>query len=89
MVTTLTARPIGQEPGVGLRFDGAIGLVQLGLPGPEIRLFRQLARGAQPVEHAGIVGVGVEKGLIEAPQPPIGFVVEGEPPLAVEDGHAR
>ena len=70
---------IGQEPGVGLGFDRAIGLVQLGFPGPEVRLLRQLARGAQAVEHAGIVGLAVEEGLIEAPQPPVGFVVEGEP----------
>ncbi len=75
---------VRQEPGVGLGFDGAIGLVQLGLPGPEIRLFRQLARGAQPVEHAGIVGVEVEERLVEAPQPPVGFVVKGEPPLGIE-----
>ena len=80
---------VGQEPGVGLRFDGAIGFVQLGLPGAEVGLFGQLARRAQPVEHAGIVGVGVEEGLVEAPQPPVGFVVEGEPPLAVEHGDAR
>ena len=80
---------IGQEPGVGLRLDRAIGLVQLGLPGPEVRLLRQFARGAQPVEHAGIVGLAVEEGLIEAPQPPEGFVVEGEPALGVEDRHAR
>ena len=80
---------VGQEPGVVLRLDGAIGLVQLGLPGPEVRLFGQFARRAQPVEHAGIVGIGVEEGLIEAPQPPVGFVVEGEPPLAVEHGNPR
>ena len=67
---------------VGL--DRAIGLVQLGLPGAEIRLLRQFARGAQPVEHAGIVGIAVEEGAIEVPQPAIGIVVEGEPPLAVE-----
>ena len=80
---------VGQEPGVVLRFDGAIGFVQLGLPGAEVGLFGQLARGAQPVEHAGIVGIGVEEGLVEAPQPPVGFVVEGQPPLAVEHGDAR
>ena len=80
---------VGQEPAVALGFHGAIGFVQLGLPGPEIGLFGQLARRAQPVEHAGIVGVGVQKCLIEAPQPPVGFVVEGEPPLAVEHGNAR
>ncbi len=43
---------VGQEPGVVLRLDGAIGLVQLGLPGPEVGLLGQFARGAQPVEHA-------------------------------------
>ena len=73
---------VGQEPGVGLGFDRAIGLVQFGFPGPEIRLLRQLAGGAQPVEHAGIIGMAVEEGLIEAPQSAIGFVVEGEPPMA-------
>ncbi len=52
---------VRQEPGVLGGFDSAIGLVQLRLPGPEIRLLRQLARGAQPVEHAGIVGVAVEE----------------------------
>ena len=80
---------VGQEPGVGLRLDRAIGLVQLGLPGPEVRLLRQFARGAQPVEHAGIVGLAVEEGLIEAPQPPVGFVVEGEPALGVEYRNPR
>ena len=79
---------VGQVPGVLFGFDRAIGLVQLGLPGAEIRLLRQFARGAQPVEHAGIVGIGVEKGAVEVPQPAIGFVVEGEPPLAVEHGDA-
>ena len=43
---------VGQEPGVVLRLHGAVGLVQLGLPGPEIGLFGQFARRAQPVEHA-------------------------------------
>ena len=80
---------VGQEPGVGLGFDRAIGLVQLGFPGPEVRLLRQFARGAQAVEHAGIVGLAVEEGLIEAPQPPVGFVVEGEPALGVEHGDPR
>ena len=80
---------VGQEPGVVLGLDRAIGLMQLGLPGPEVRLLGQFARGAQPVEHAGIVGMGVKEGLIEAPQPPVGFVVEGEPALAVEHRHAR
>ena len=79
---------VGQEPGVGLRLDRAIGLVQLCLPGAEVRLLRQFALGAQPVEHAGIIGIGIEEGLIEAPQPPVGFVVEGEPPLGVEHGDA-
>ena len=79
---------IGQEPSVALRFDRAIGLVQFCFPGAEIRLFRQLAGGAQPVEHARIIRVGVEEGLIEAPQPPVGIIVEGEPPLRVEHGNA-
>ena len=78
---------IRQEPGVVLRFQGAIGFVQLGLPGPEIGLLGQFARCAQPVEHARIVGIGIEEGLIEAPQPPVGFIVEGKPPLAVEHGN--
>ena len=75
---------IGQVPGVLFRLDRAIGLMQLGLPGAEIRLLRQFARGAQPVEHAGIVGIAVEEGAVEVPQPAIGIVVEGKPPLAVE-----
>ena len=79
---------VGQIPGVLCRLDRAIGLVQLGLPGPEIRLLRQFARGAQPVEHAGIVGIAVEEGAVEVPQPAIGIVVEGQPPLAVEHGNA-
>ena len=37
---------VGQEPGVVLRLDGAVGFVQLGLPDPEIRLLRQFARRA-------------------------------------------
>ena len=75
---------VGQVPGVLVGLHRAIGLVQLGLPGPEIRLLRQLARGAQPVEHAGIIGVAVEKDAVEIPQPAVGIVVEGQPPLAVE-----
>jgi hypothetical protein len=58
---------VRQIPGVLFRFDGAIGLVQLGLPGPEIRLFRNFARGAQSIEHARIVGVAVEKRAVEIP----------------------
>ena len=79
---------VGQIPGILVGLDRAIGLVQLGLPGPEIRLLRQFARGAQPVEHAGIVGVAVEKGAVQVPQPAIGIVVERQPPLAVEHGDA-
>ena len=41
--------------------------MQLGFPGPEVRLFGQLARGAQLVEHAGIIGMAVEEGRIEVP----------------------
>ena len=84
VVTTLKRAAVGQIPGVLFGLDRAIGLVQLGLPGPEIRLFGQLARGAQPVEHAGIVGIAVEKGAVEVPQAAIGIVVERQPPLAVE-----
>ena len=84
VVTTLTARPSGRYQVSVSGFDRAIGLVQLGFPGPEIRLLRQLARGAQAVEHAGIVGVAVEKRAVEVPQPAIGIVVERQPPLAVE-----
>ena len=75
---------VGQVPGVLFGLHRAIGLVQLGLPGPEIRLFRNLARGAQAVEHAGIVGIAVEEGAVQVPQPAIGIVVERQPPLAVE-----
>ncbi len=62
--------------------------MQRGFPGAEIRLLRQLAPGAQPVEHAGIIGMGVEEGGVEVPKPAIGIVVEGEPALAVEHGDA-
>ena len=79
---------VGQIPGVLGGLDRAIGLVQLGLPGAEVRLLRQFSRGAELVEHAGIVGIGVEEGAVEVPQPPIGIVVEGEPALAVEHGNA-
>jgi hypothetical protein len=41
--------------------------MQFGLPGPEIRLLREFARGTQAIEHAGIVGVAVEKGAVEVP----------------------
>ena len=43
---------VGQEPGVVLRLDGAIGFVQLGLPDPEVGLLGEFAGRAQPVEHA-------------------------------------
>ena len=79
---------VGQVPGILGRIDRAIGLMQLRLPGPEIRLFRNLARGAQPVEHAGIVGIAVEKGAVQIPQPAIGIIVERKPPLGVEYGNA-
>ncbi len=75
---------IGQVPGILFGFDRAIGLMQLCLPGPEIRLLGQFAGGAQPVEHARIVGVAVEKRAIQVPQAAIGIVVERQPPLAVE-----
>ena len=80
---------VGQEPGVVLRLHGAIGFVQLGFPDPEVGLFGQFARGPQPVEHAGIVGIGIEERLVEAPQPAVGFIVEGQPALAVEHGDPR
>jgi hypothetical protein len=37
---------VRQEPGVVLGLQGAIGFVQLGLPGPEVGLFGQFARRA-------------------------------------------
>ncbi len=80
---------VGQIPGVFRRLDRAIGFVQLRLPGAEIGLLRQLARGAQPVEHAGVVGIVVEEGLVEVPEPAIAVVIEGEPALAIEHGDAR
>ena len=62
--------------------------MQLDLPGPEIRLLGKLARGAQPVEHARIVGIVVEEGAVEVPQAAVEIVVERQPPLAVEYGNA-
>ena len=79
---------VGQIPGVLFRLDRAIGLVQLRLPDAKIRLLGQLARGAQPVKHARIVGIVVEEGAIEIPQPAIGIVIEGKPPPVVENGDA-
>ncbi|MGY4305001.1 hypothetical protein ACVIJ6_002244 [Bradyrhizobium sp. USDA 4369] len=79
---------IRQEPGVLGRLDGAIGLVQLGLPGAEVCLLGQFARGAQAVEHRGIVRLAVEEGGVEIPQAPIGIIVEREPALAIEHGDA-
>ena len=79
---------IWQEPGVLGGLDGAIGLVQLGLPGAEVSLLGQFACGAQAVEHRGIVRLAVEEGGIEVPQAAIGVIVEGEPALAVEHGDA-
>ena len=38
--------PVGQMPRVFLGLDGAVGLVQLRLPLPEVLLLRQLARRA-------------------------------------------
>ena len=88
MVTTRDGAAVGQEPGIGFRFERAIGLVQLCLPGAEVRLLGEFAVGAQPVEHAGIIGMAVKEGLIEAPEPAVGFVVEGKPAIGVEHRHA-
>ena len=51
----------GQMPGMFLGFDGAIGLVQLRLPLPEILFLRQLARRAQHLDHRRI-GRGLDRG---------------------------
>jgi hypothetical protein len=80
---------IGQVPGVLFGLNRTIGFVQLGLPGAEVRLLGQLARGAQPVEHAGIVWIAVEEGAVEVPQPAIAVVVERKPPPAVENRDTR
>ena len=79
---------IRQIPDVLERLVGVIGLVQLRLPGAEVRLFRQFSRSAQAIQHAGIVGIAVEEIAIEIPQPAIGIVVEGEAALAIEHGDA-
>ncbi|OIQ68215.1 hypothetical protein GALL_501940 [mine drainage metagenome] len=79
---------VGQIPGILFRLDGAVGFMQLRLPGPEIRLLGKFARGAKPVEYARIVGIAVEKGAVEVPQAAVRIVVERQPPLAVEHGHA-
>ncbi len=63
--------------------------MQLGFPGPEVRLFGQPARGAQLVEHAGVVGMSVEEGRVEVPQPTVGIIVKREPALTVEHGDPR
>ncbi len=80
---------IRQIPDILMGFDGTIGFVQLGLPGAEVGLLRQFSRSTETVEHTGIVGIAVEEGAVEIPQPAIGVVVEGKAALAVEYGDAR
>ncbi len=55
------------------------------LPGAEIRLFRQFALRAQPVEHGGIGRVLFEEGGIELEQAAIGGVVEQHPLVRPEN----
>ena len=80
--------PVGQVPEVLLRLGGAIGLVQLALPLPEVLFLRQFALRAQLVEH-GVVGrVLVEQAGVELAQRAEGGVVEGELAVGGEDGDA-
>ncbi|GAA0006446.1 hypothetical protein BRDID11002_64500 [Bradyrhizobium diazoefficiens] len=58
---------VGQIPSILGGLDRAIRLVQLGLPGAEVGLLRQFSRGTELVQHAGIIGIGVEEGTVEVP----------------------
>ena len=78
--------PAGEIPGVLDRLDRAIRLMQLGLPGAEVRLLRKFAPCTQPIEHARVVWITVEKHAVEVPKPPIGVVIERQPPLSVKHG---
>ncbi len=75
-------------PGMILGLDGAISLVQLRLPLPEILLLRQLARRAQRFDHRGIGRALIEEGGIEIPQCAIGGIVESQAVIGVEHGDA-
>jgi hypothetical protein len=59
---------VRQMPDVLLRLGGAVGVVQRGLPLPEILLLGKPARGAQLVEHRGIGWVLVEETAVQLPQ---------------------
>ena len=77
---------VRQVPGMFPGFERAIGGLELRLPLAEVCLLRQLASGAQPVEHGRVCRALVEKAGVEVPQRAIGGVVEGEPPIGAEDG---
>ncbi len=59
--------PIGQMPGVFLGLDGAIGLVKLRLPLPEILFFRQFCRRTQLLDHGRVGRCLVEIARIKVP----------------------
>ena len=78
---------VGQIPDLLDSLDRLVGCHEPGLPGAEIRLFRQVALGAQAVEHFRIARSLVEEGRFEAPQMPVGGIMEGQSLGAVEDRH--
>ena len=79
---------VRQMPGVLLGFERAVGELKLRLPLAEVRLLRQLAGGAQPVEHRGIGRPLIEEAGIEVPERTVGGVVEVQPLIGAEDGDA-
>ena len=79
---------VRQMPHVLLRLDRAIGFVELLLPLPEVLLLRQLAGGAQRVEHGGVGRRLVEQAGIEIEQRAERGVVEDQLAVDVEDGDA-
>src|SRR5262245_65598177 len=75
-------------PRVLLRFDGAVGLVELLLPQPEVLLFRQLSLAAQNFEDGRIGRRLIEKASVKLKQRAERRVVESELAVHVKDGNA-
>jgi len=78
---------VRQMPHVLLGLDRPVGVVERALPLAEVLLVRELARGAQPIEHGRIGRPLLEEGGVEVPERTIGGVVETKPPVGPEDRH--
>ena len=79
---------VGQMPGMVGRLDGAIAVLELRLPLPEVAFLRQLARDPQFLQQRRIGRALIEIGGIEIPQRAIGGVVERQFVFGVEHGDA-